>query len=330
MPVLLSGHPDPVAAFDAAHAAGRRVAVRTSGTSAGRPRTLVRTTASWVDSFAPVAGRLGLGSTDRLWIPGPLDATMNLFAACVARSVGASWGSDAAGATWAQLTPTGLATLLDDGPPPAASLRGVLVAGDGLGHRLSARAGAAGLEVHHYYGAAELSLVAWGTSAADLHLFDQVEAQVRNGVLWVRSPWLSDGPAPGSPAGAWQRDADGFATVDDHTTLAGTHVRVLGRPGWVTTGGSTVALAPVAAALSAHTTAPVRLVGVPHAALGHVLTAVVATSDDLAAARRWARAHLAGAERPRRWLVHPRPPTTPAGKVDPVALAHWAAAEVAR
>ena len=49
-----------------------------------------------------------------------------------------------------------------------------------------------------------------------------------------------------------------------------------------------------------------------------------------AAARRWARAHLAGAERPRRWLVHPRPPTTPAGKVDPVALAHWAAAEVAR
>ncbi|MCW2809911.1 MAG: hypothetical protein JWP61_369, partial [Friedmanniella sp.] len=80
---------DPVAAFLAAHAAGERVALPTSGTSTA-PRSVVRSTASWVDSFAGVAALSGLTPASRVWVPGPLNATMNLFAAVHARHLGAA------------------------------------------------------------------------------------------------------------------------------------------------------------------------------------------------------------------------------------------------
>ena len=51
-----------------------------AGTS-GRAPAVVRTTDSWVSSFDAVAPLAGLTSTSRVWVPGPLTATMNLFAA---------------------------------------------------------------------------------------------------------------------------------------------------------------------------------------------------------------------------------------------------------
>ena len=101
-PALLTGASDPVAAFWDAHRRGRSIAVRTSGTTSAAARTIVRTTASWVDSFDAVAARLGLTASDRVWIPGEMDSTMNLFAACLAGHVGAGWSVDAAGATVAR------------------------------------------------------------------------------------------------------------------------------------------------------------------------------------------------------------------------------------
>jgi len=81
------GSADPRRAFADAHRAGRLIGLTTSGT-AGRPRTVVRTTRSWADSFPYVADLLGLGPGSRVWVPGPLTATMNLFAA-----VHAAWGA---------------------------------------------------------------------------------------------------------------------------------------------------------------------------------------------------------------------------------------------
>lgn len=337
-PVLLTGASDPVAAFWDAHRRGRSIAVRTSGTTAAAARTIVRTTASWIDSFDAVAARLGLTASDRVWIPGEMDSTMNLFAACLAGHVGAGWSVDAAGATVAQLTPTGLDRLLADASARPGSARPgsarpgsalapgatCLIAGDALSASLRDRARAAGLRVEHYYGAAELSLVAWGTCADDLAPFTHVEVDVRDGVLWVRSPWLSLGPAPGTPQGAWRADRRGFATVGDLGRLDGGVLRVLGRPGSVTTAGATVTLAPLAVALSEHASEPVRLVGVPHPRLGEVLTAVVRTPADRDSARAWARRNLSGGERPRAWVVVDELPVTKAGKVDQAALARRA------
>ncbi|SDB93501.1 Acyl-CoA synthetase (AMP-forming)/AMP-acid ligase II [Raineyella antarctica] len=296
---------DPVAAFWQAHREGREVALSTSGTSSGAPRVIVRSTASWVDSFDACAQRLQLAESSRFWIPGPLAATMNLFAACLATYVGARWSSEPDGCTHAQLTPAQLLALVEDGAPG----RHALVAGDGLEPGLRRRAEAAGWRVDHYYGAAELSLVAWGHDATDLRLFDHVDAEVRNGVLWVRSPWLSRVPT----------DERGYASVHDVARLEGDHVEVLGRPGNATTAGATVQLAPIEAELQDHASARVVVVAVPEARLGEVVCCVT-TSHDLRAIRAWGRTHLIGARRPRRWLVRDVLPLTPTGKIDRAGL----------
>ncbi|WOP18253.1 AMP-binding enzyme [Raineyella sp. LH-20] len=298
--------PDPVAAFWQAHHSGRDIALSTSGTTSGTARTIIRSTASWVDSFDLCARRLALGSADRFWVPGPLTATMNLFAACLASFVGAGWSSDRVGCTHAQLTPARLAAVLDESPTPG--LR-VLVAGDSLAPALRQRAEAAGLRVDHYYGAAELSLVAWGHDAADLRLFEAVTAEVRDGALWVRSPWLARGVA----------DDRGFATVGDLVRLDGDRVEVLGRPGAATTAGTTVELAPVEAELQAHGQKRVVVVAVPHERLGEVICCVTSAADR-EAVQRWGRTSLTGARRPRRWLVRDALPLTPTGKVDRLRL----------
>ena len=88
-----------------------------------------------------------------------------------------------------------------------------MVAGDRLPVALHDRAVAAGARVHHYYGAAELSFVAWGAHADDLRPFPGVEVAVRDGEVWVRSPYVCSG-YDGSP-GPLRVDPDGFATVGD-------------------------------------------------------------------------------------------------------------------
>ena len=81
--------PDPVAAVLAARDEGRDLILTTSGTT-GVPRTVVRTTESWWASFAPYTDLSGVTAGSRVWVPGPLTGTMNLFAAVHARVVGAS------------------------------------------------------------------------------------------------------------------------------------------------------------------------------------------------------------------------------------------------
>ena len=212
-----------------------------------------------------------------------------------------------------------------------ADLRGrtVVVAGDRLSRQVADRAAAAGAAVHHYYGAAELSFVAWGSTEDDLRLFPGVTAEVRAGRLWVGSPWLSLG-YDGSD-GPFERDGDGFATVGDHGTLDGPALTVRGRGGdAVVTAGATVLVADVESVLRRATGGEVVVVGVPHPRLGAVVTAVLADPALVGAARAAARAGLAPAQRPHRWLHAPAFPLTPGGKVDRAALAALAAAGALR
>ena len=305
-----------VAGFLAAHAAGAPVALGTSGTS-GAPRAVVRSTGSWVDSFGTVAGLSGLAPTSRVWVPGPLAATMNLFAAVHATVLGARLVDGPDAATHAHLTPATLARCLDDEVPLAG--RAVVVAGDRLPVALHERAVAAGARVHHYYGAAELSFVAWGAHEDDLRPFPGVEVAVRDGLVAVRSPYVCSG-YDGSP-GPLRVDPDGFATVGDRGELVDGRLRVAGRAGAVTVAGSTVETADVEALLRGRAGGEVVVLGVPHPGLGAVLAVVLTDARDHPALRRLARQRLDGARRPRLWFGVPRLPSTPAGKVDRVALA---------
>ncbi len=307
-------HPDPVAAYLAVHDRGGRVALPTSGTSGAR-RWVVRTTESWVSSFAHVSALTGTGRDARVWVPGPLSATMNLFAAVHARWAGAAVVPAVATATHAHLTPAALHGLLDDGAPAGLT---VVVAGDRLGAALAARAATAGLTLCHYYGAAELSFVAWGSDADSLRTFPGVDVEVRAGALWVRSPYVCEGYD--GPPGPLRRDGDGWATVGDRGVLDDGRVRVLGRAGAATTAGATVHLADVEAALGP-ARGEVAVVALPHDRLGTVLAVALTERSEHADLRARSRARLGAAARPRLWFHLPALPLTPAGKVDRSLLA---------
>jgi long-chain acyl-CoA synthetase len=287
------------------------VALRTSGTS-GTTRSVVRTTTSWAASFEPVAALTGLTPASRVWVPGPTSATMNLFAAVHAAVLGARRVAAPGGATHCYLTPTALSRLLDRDAPLAGCV--VVVAGDRLSAALGDRAARAGARVHHYYGAAELSFVAWGSCADDLRAFPGVDVAVRAGEVWVRSPYLCTGYA--GPPGPLRRDARGFATVGDRGVLAGGVLTVAGRPDAVQVAGSTVEPGGVEDLLRRHARGEVAVVGVPHAVLGAVLGVVLTEPGDHAVLRSLARERLRGAARPRLWFAFDGWPTTPAGKLD--------------
>ena len=152
----------------------------------------------------------------------------------------------------------------------------VVVAGDRLPPRLATRAEAAGHTVHHYYGAAQLSFVGWGRDADSLRLFPEVRAEARDGELWVSSPWLCL-REEGDPPVLRSEVTDGrpWMSVGDRGSVsADGRLVVAGRADAVTTGGATVVLADVEAALRPYARGEVVVVGRPHQRLGMVLEAV--------------------------------------------------------
>lgn len=274
----------------------------------------MRTTASWAESFPHVTSLLGMTAGSRVWLPGPLTSTMNLFAAVHAGDLGAGLQSEPGGATHAVLTPAVLARSLAQG----VDLSGVhvLVAGDRLSRALHDRAQLGGVSrVSHYYGAAELSFVAWGSHALDLRPFPGVEVTCRDGVLWVRSPYVCIGYD--GPGGTLRRGSDGFVTVGDRGRLDDAFLRVDGRGDQaIVTAGATVLVADVEAALEAATGHRVVVVGLPHPDLGQVVCGVVGDATHLAVVRDAARDLLEPGQRPRRWFDVAEIPLTDGGKPD--------------
>lgn len=311
-PVDLLATSDPLLAFARAHGDGQRVALPTSGT-ADRPRMIVRSTSSWVDSFSPVSALLGVTESSLVWIPGPLQATMNLFAAVHASMVGIARVDDPREATHAHLTPATLQRELALRPDNLAGVH-VLTAGDRLERSVHDTARALGVRVSHYYGAAELSFVGWGKHADALRLFPGVEAKCRHGELWVRSPYLCEGYLEADRT--LRIDRDGWVSVGDRGDVADGYVAVLGRAGGINTGGATVMIADIEHVLRPLTTGLFVVLGLPHPNLGQVVTAVVTRAADIPTLRDRSRHLLTPAQRPRRWLHLDPMPLTGSGKVD--------------
>ena len=321
--------PDPVAALLAAYRIGGLVSLRTSGTS-GPPREVIRTAASWVDSFPVVADLIGLTKASRAWVPGPIDATMNLYAAALATCRGASLTDSPQRASHAFLTPAALLQLV---PEPASERLHVVIAGDRLGTGLADLAEGRGWRVSHYYGASQLSFVAWGRDETSLHPFPEVTVEAgSDGRLWVSSPWLCEQElAPDDAPTSFQVRVEAgngrrWATVGDRGCVAADgRVVVHGRDDVILTGGATVLVGDVEAALRPAARGEVYVVPQPHDRLGSVVVAVCTDIDDLKRLARHARTSLVGPFRPRRWLHRTDLPLTAAGKVDRIALTRWVA-----
>ena len=325
VPVLVTDPAGPPAAVPAGLPPGTFLVVVTSGTS-GHPRPVLRTAASWTSSFGPFGDLTGIGAGDRVLLTGPLHATMHLFAAVHTLAVGGHLVDDPATATVAHAVPSRLATLLDelDELDAGAPLRTVVVAGATLPDALAARARNRGLTVVEYYGAAELSFVAARRVPGPLRPFPGADIELRDGVLWVRSPYLSLG-YPGGVDGPYRWGADGFATVGDLAEQVTGGLRIRGRgDAAITTGGATVVAEDVEQALlTVPGVAAAAVIGMPHPRLGQLVVAVLepAPGADLSALRPQARDRLRDQSLPRRWLIADRLPRTPAGKVSRHAVA---------
>ncbi|WP_425565571.1 AMP-binding enzyme [Saccharopolyspora gregorii] len=137
------------------------------------------------------------------------------------------------------------------------------------------------------------------------------------GALWARSELVCDGHLRGGvlvpAAPGWRGVGDRAVRHEDGT------VTVLGRAGSVIgTGGHLVAAEEVEAVLRAvGGVLDVVVAGTPHRRLGALVTAVLEVdpgSPPTRARLRDATRRLEPAKRPRRWLVLPELPRTPAGK----------------
>ncbi|HKX66277.1 MAG TPA: long-chain fatty acid--CoA ligase [Intrasporangium sp.] len=314
-------HDDPVAAVLSAHRSGARLALSTSGTTGATPRRVVRTTQSWWDSFPAYSELTGVAVGARVWAPGPLGSTMNLFAAVHAAWAGADVIDDPAQADHACLTPFELERRGDELPRGTR----VVVAGAHLPDRLAAAAQQRGLRITHYYGAAELSFVAAASSDGDgvLRPFRAVDIQIRDepapGTIWARSPWLCDGYA--GPPGSLLRAAGGWATVGDIGSFESGVLVVRGRPDAIVTAGATVLIADVEAVLAPAARGGVAVHAVPHPTMGALVAATLTLAADRETLERLARDRLPVTHRPRVWRVVPQLPLTDGGKVDRAALA---------
>jgi acyl-CoA synthetase (AMP-forming)/AMP-acid ligase II len=329
VPVIVGDPAGPVPALGPLPPDTFLVAV-TSGTS-GRARAVLRTASSWTESFAPFSELTGIGPADRVLLTGPLHATLHLFAAVHTLAIGAELTDRPEDATAVHAVPAVLADLLAR-LPDSAPLRTAVVAGTALSVEIADRALDRGIAVTEYYGAAELSFVAARRFPEPLREFPGAQVELRDGTLWVRSPYLALG-YPAGTTGPFHRGDDGFATVGDLAgPLAGGGLLIRGRgDAAITTGGATVIAEDVEAALATLPgVAAVAVVGVPHARLGQVVTAVIELSPgaDLSTLRSGARRLLRGQSLPRRWFRTDRLPRTPGGKIarHTVALAAAAAA----
>lgn len=289
----------------------------TSGSS-GRPRAVVRSRASWRASLEPFTAATALTGDDVVLLPGSLASTLFLWGAFHAHAVGASLrlrGESPWEATVAHAVPAAVPGLLADvRAGRAPRLRLLVVAGDRLGEVVRRDAHDAGVDVLEYYGAAELSFVGLRGDRG-MRPFPGVEIEVRDGVLWSRSPYVSRGYLGRS--GALQRDEAGWSSVGDLAVDRGDGTfDVLGRAqAAVNVGGHTVLVTDVEEALRALPGVDdVAVCGVPHARLGEALVALVAGPIEASELRRGSAA-LPRASRPRRFVPVEAIPRTPGGKI---------------
>lgn len=301
----------------------------TSGSS-GRPKVLARTRGSWLRSFAALGPLPG-----PVLIPGPLSSSLFLFGAlhglwggrevrCLHR-----WAPEAAAvaarhAATTHLVPSMLAGLLDvlERRPElraACALRAVVCGGAHLAPATRDRFARLlpDAELIEYYGSAEHSLIAIRRGGDGLRPVPDVGLDVRDGLLWIRSPLAISGRLR---HGVLKRVPE-WTTAGDAVDRDDTGCLVVrGRAGtMVSCGGRLVSAEEVEAVLR---TVPgvgdVVVAGTPHPSLGEIVTAVIEIGGDeppaLRALRAAARTHLSPVKRPRRWLAAKALPRTASGK----------------
>lgn len=238
----------------------------TSGTTSV-PKAFTRSRRSWQESFDASIEFFGLTREDRTLAPGPLAASLNLYALAECLYAGAEFhtlekfdvgDAHAAvshdGITRLVLVPTMLRLLSErglTGGVDGSGLRSIICAGSKLDARTlgAARRWAPNAAIFEYYGASELSFVSGsglrpgqapelgGTGiggpfpGVEIRILDDAGTELpdgRDGNICVRSGMVSDGYLWGDDGQAL-RCFDGWFTVGDQGYLSGGTLHMLGR-----------------------------------------------------------------------------------------------------
>lgn len=214
----------------------------TSGSS-GTPRRILRSMESWTRSFAVNAGLFGIGPGLRVAVLGDLVHSLALYGALEGLHLGAEvvlLGGvrpdrqvlALAGVAVIYATPAQLRLLVEAGWQ-ASGL--ILLGGSKLDAGL--RAALAGAEVREFYGAAEASFITLAGPDAPAEsvgaAYPGVEIDLRDGQIWVRSPYLFQGYAGADAGGAiWDHD---WLSVGEMGRIAGGYLYLSGRAGRMVT-----------------------------------------------------------------------------------------------
>lgn len=238
----------------------------TSGTTS-IPKAFTRSRRSWQQSFDASIEFFGLTPEDRTLAPGPLAASLNLYALAECLYAGAEFhtlahfdvgAAHAAvnhdGITRLVLVPTMLRLLSErglTGGVDGCGIRSIICAGSKLDARTleAARRWAPNATIFEYYGASELSFVSGsglrpgqaaepgGTGigkpfpGVEIRILDDVGTRLADGVdgnICVRSGMVSDGYLWGDDGQAL-RCFEGWFTVGDQGYLSGGTLHMLGR-----------------------------------------------------------------------------------------------------
>ncbi|MEX2587798.1 MAG: AMP-binding protein [Actinomycetota bacterium] len=327
----------------------------TSGTS-GAPKAFSRSQSSWLTSFRLAQEQFALSGSDWVLIPGALHHSLFLFAAlqslwmgataCILRRFGPlslvrALQRSPITRLWA--VPTMLAAaephLARAGTDGLQGVRGVYCTGSAWPPEQLRRCRQIfpAAEVVEFYGAGELSFVAFSSSRdrdlepGYLRPFAEVELSIRpadpprpgrEGLIYVRSPMLFDrylGPEPESFA----RDRDGWVTVGDLGNLNGQGaLKVTGRAtSTLICGGQNLQPEPIEGCLEQlEEVAEAAIVGVADPLWGQKPVALVRwRSDTQPLARRTLMEHcrreLGAGARPHNFLQVPSIPRTAGGKI---------------
>ncbi|MDI9972647.1 AMP-binding protein [Rhodococcus sp. IEGM 1307] len=309
----------------------------TSGTT-GEPKLFVRNQRSWATTLDRSDTTFDIGSGDRVAVPGVLDHTHFLYGALHGLTRGATVDlrpvthSLRDAATHLYSVPTIAWDVVRSGIGPVGSVREVLSSAARW-----PRTGREALQevllkasLVHFYGASELSFVSFdrGLGAADEHaageLFHGVDAEIRAGLVHVRSDMLFDGYL--TEDGVLNGPADGWMTVGDRGRVAGNSLQLFGRDSdTVIRAGLNVEPAAIEAALTALPgVSEAACIGVPDSRMGEApAAAIVVDGDGPSSSEIWRhlRATLPSPSMPVQVLAVDSLPRTPRGKLDRQALA---------
>ncbi|WP_217181048.1 AMP-binding protein [Streptomyces sp. AC495_CC817] len=320
------------AVADAGDLPGVAWATLTSGSSA-RSRIVLRSAASWEQSFDAVGEAMRSREGDVIALPAPPVSSMTMFSLAHAIAGGPApvLGAEALrrdDVTCLHATPQALRSVLETGAPPR--LRTAFVGGSHLDAALRSQAHDAGIQLISYYGAAELSFVAMDRGDG-LRPFPGVELDVRDGVLWVRSPFIADGCLGGD--GSLRRDG-AWATVGDRADLVDGRLRLLGRADDAILSASAT-IVPEEVEETLRTIPGIRdavVFGLPRERVGALVATLIELDDEHppVGLRDAISDRLALAHRPRQWYCGELPRTAAGKPARTEALRRVLEGEVAR